>query len=185
MRKEFPDAIYWTGSLVTDADGTAKVQLAYPDALTTWRVTARAVTPDTLVGTTVARTTITKDLIVRVVTPRFLTEGDEVVVPTIVHNYLPADEDGDVTMKADGVSVPAGQAAPQPQRLEIAQAGESAERLAVRSRTGWARRSSRPPRRPTWIRDAVELTIPVLPFGLKRTAGAAARSPARASARRT
>ena len=61
--------------------------MKYPDALTTWRLTARAVTADTRVGTTVARTTTTKDLIVRVVTPRFLTEGDEVVMPTIVHNY--------------------------------------------------------------------------------------------------
>ena len=78
VRKDFPDAIFWAGNLVTDADGTATVQLAYPDALTTWRLTARAVTPDTLVGTTVARTTTTKDLILRVVTPRFLTEGDKV-----------------------------------------------------------------------------------------------------------
>ena len=30
----------------------------------------------------------------RVITPRFLTEGDEVVVPTIVHNYQPDDADG-------------------------------------------------------------------------------------------
>jgi uncharacterized protein YfaS (alpha-2-macroglobulin family) len=172
VRKEFPDAIFWTGNLVTGADGTAKVQLAYPDALTTWRITARAVTPDTLVGTTVARTTVTKDLIVRVVTPRFLTEGDEVAVPTIVHNYLPAAKVVNVAMKADGVSPPAGQPAPQPQRLEIAPAGEVrndwrflADRVgsAVFTATAATDVDS----------DAVELTIPVLPFGLKRTAGAA------------
>ena len=50
MRKEFPDAIYWVADLVTDASGTATVKVAYPDALTTWRVTARAVTTDTRVG---------------------------------------------------------------------------------------------------------------------------------------
>ncbi len=172
VRKEFPDAIFWIGNLVTGADGTAKVQLAYPDALTTWRVTARAVTPDTLVGTTVARTTVTKDLIVRVVTPRFLTEGDEVAVPTIVHNYLPAAKTVNVAMKVDGVSPPVGQPAPQPQRLEVAQAGEarndwrfSANRVgsAVFTATAATDVDS----------DAVELTIPVLPFGLKRTTGVA------------
>ncbi len=172
VRKEFPDAIYWIGNLMTGPDGTAKVQLAYPDALTTWRVTARAVTPDTLVGTTVARTTVTKDLIVRVVTPRFLTEGDEVAVPTIVHNYLPATKTVNVAMKADGVSPPPGQSAPQPQRVEVAQAGEarndwrfSADRVGSAVFTATAATDA--------DSDAVELTIPVLPFGLKRTAGVA------------
>ena len=27
----------------------------------------------------------------RVMTPRFLTEGDDVVIPAIVHNYLPGE----------------------------------------------------------------------------------------------
>jgi hypothetical protein len=172
VRKEFPDAIFWTGNLVTGADGTAKVQLAYPDALTTWRGTARAVTTDTLVGTTIARTTVTKDLIVRIVTPRFLIEGDEVAVPTIVHNYLPAAKSVNVTMTADGVTPSAGQGAPQPRRVEIAEAGEArsdwrftANRVGAAVFTGTATTDA------DW--DAVELTIPVLPFGLKRTAGAA------------
>ena len=89
VRKEFPDAIYWVADVVTDARGEATVQVTYPDALTTWRLTARGATADTRVGQAVARTTVTKDLIVRVITPRFLTEGDEVVTPVIAHNYLP------------------------------------------------------------------------------------------------
>jgi hypothetical protein len=172
VRKDFPDAIYWTGNLLTGADGTARIQLAYPDALTTWRVTARAVTADTLVGTTVARTTVTEDLIVRVVTPRFLTEGDEVVVPTIVHNYLPATKAVTVAMKADGVSVPAGETVPQPQQATIAQSGEArhdwrftANRVGSAVFTASATTDA--------DSDAVELSIPVLPFGLKRTSGAA------------
>ena len=138
MRKEFPDAIFWTANLVTGDDGTATVQLAYPDALTTWRVTARAVTPDTLVGTTVARTTITKDLIVRVVTPRFLTEGDEVVgARRSCTTTCRAAKTVTVAMKADGVVAAApDNAAPQPQRLDVAQGGEAAERLARSRRTG-------------------------------------------------
>ena len=78
VRKEFPDAIYWVADVVTDARGEASVQVTYPDALTTWRLTARGATADTRVGQAVARTTVTKDLIVRVITPRFLTEGDDV-----------------------------------------------------------------------------------------------------------
>lgn len=172
VRKEFPDAIYWTGNLVTGADGTARVQLTYPDALTTWRVTARAVTVDTLVGGTVGRTTVTKDLIVRVITPRFLTENDQVVIPTIVHNYLPSAKSIDVSMKAEGVATAAGQPAPQPQRIDVAQAGEArsdwrftADRVGTAKFTATAVADT--------DADAVELSIPVQPFGLKRTAGAA------------
>ncbi len=61
--------------------------VAYPDSLTTWRLTARAVTRETQVGMAVARTITTRDLLLRVVPPRFLTERDEVRVPAIVHNY--------------------------------------------------------------------------------------------------
>ena len=110
VRKDFPDAIYWIGDLVTGADGTAKVAIKYPDALTTWRLTARAVTTDTRAGAAVARTTTTKDLIVRVITPRFLTEGDQVVVPTIVHNYLEEPKDATITFDAKGLQPAAGTA---------------------------------------------------------------------------
>ena len=50
VRKDFPDAIFWIADLVTDAKGTATVKVSYPDSLTTWRVTARAVTQDTRLG---------------------------------------------------------------------------------------------------------------------------------------
>ncbi|MFI5076776.1 MAG: MG2 domain-containing protein, partial [Vicinamibacteria bacterium] len=108
VRKDFPDAIYWLGDLVTDTEGEARVAVKYPDALTTWRLTARAITTDTRAGSTIARTTTTKDLIVRVVTPRFLTEGDDVVIPTIVHNYRPEARTASVAMTVSGLDTPGG-----------------------------------------------------------------------------
>src|SRR6185436_12558348 len=102
VRKEFPDAIYWVADVVTDARGEASVQVVYPDALTTWRLTARGATADTRVGQAVARTTVTKDLIVRVITPRFLTEGDDVVTPVIAHNYLQGERAIDLALTATG-----------------------------------------------------------------------------------
>ena len=133
VRKDFPDAIYWIGDLVTDAAGQAKVSLKYPDALTTWRLTARAVTRDTRAGAGIARTTTTKDLIVRVITPRFLTEGDEVVVPTIVHNYLEGAKDTSVTFAAKGLEPQIAPAQPrrQPRRGSIDDERRAARRLAL------------------------------------------------------
>jgi len=67
VRKEFPDAIYWVADLDTGLSGEATVRLTYPDALTTWRLTARAVTLDTRVGAARAKTRTTKDLILRLI----------------------------------------------------------------------------------------------------------------------
>ncbi|MGE0042628.1 MAG: alpha-2-macroglobulin [Vicinamibacterales bacterium] len=166
VRKDFPDAIYWLGDLTTDAAGHARVSVRYPDALTTWRLTARAVTADTRVGVGVARTVTTKDLIVRVVTPRFLTEGDEVVLPTVVHNYRDAARQATVSMDVSGLTPASGTAGPP----TTGGLGAGAER-----RDDWTYRAGAPgdatvtaTARTESDTDAVELPIPVLPYGLHR-----------------
>ncbi|MBE3098149.1 MAG: alpha-2-macroglobulin, partial [Planctomycetes bacterium] len=177
VRKEFPDAIFWAGNLVTDQTGTAHIDVPYPDSLTTWRLTARAVTTDTRVGGALARTITTKDLIVRVVTPRFLTEGDEAAIPVIVHNYLPGSKSVAVSFKASGVSTTGEPSAERDapahaQTMVIDQGGEqrrdwrvAAERVGMAGFVGTAVTDT--------DSDAVEVTVPVLPFGLKRHAAAA------------
>jgi alpha-2-macroglobulin len=176
VRKDFPDAIFWAATVTTDAQGKATVDVPYPDALTTWRLTARAVTADTRVGAGVTRTTTTKDLILRVVTPRFLTEGDTLDMPVVVHNYLPATKNVSVTGKVTGLQAvdPAG--APldlaQTRTVQVAQGGEGtlswrlkAPTVGTAIVTGTATTEG--------DGDAVELPFPVLPFGLKREAGQA------------
>ncbi len=164
VRKEFPDAIYWVANVETDASGTATVIVAYPDSLTTWRLTARALTVDTLVGAAVARTTTTKDLILRLTPPRFLTQGDEVAVPTIVHNFLPDPQSVSLTMKAEGVTPVTDVTA---RTLQVASNGEQ--------RTDWTFRADQPGTATltgTAVAaddgDAMALSFPVLPYGLKR-----------------
>jgi alpha-2-macroglobulin len=167
VRKEFPDAIYWVGDLVTDARGQGRIAVTYPDALTTWRLTARAVTEDTRAGVGVARTTTTKDLIVRAITPRFLTEGDEVVVPTLVHNYRTDVRTAAVSMQATGL---------EPVGTHTATSGALAS--GAERRDDW-RFAARAPGTATVTAsartesdaDAVALPIPVLPYGIRRDAG--------------
>lgn len=169
VRKEFPDAIYWAGDLVTGPDGTAHVEVKYPDSLTTWRLTARAVTSDTLVGQAIARTTTTKDLIVRLVAPRFLTEGDEVVVPTIVHNYLPQTKTVSLSVTAEGVR--AAGPVPAPASFDLASGAEQrVDRRFAAATPGTAVFTSSATTDAD--RDALEISVPVLPFGVKRQAGA-------------
>lgn len=167
VRKDFPDAIHWIGDLVTDAQGHGRVSVTYPDALTTWRVTARAITTDTKAGTSIARTTTTKDLIVRVITPRFLTEGDEVVVPTMVHNYRQDTRTAQVSIESTGLQ-PVGSQAPTSGSLNSGAERRDDWRFAAKAAgpatvTATAKTDSDV--------DAVELPIPVLPFGIRREIG--------------
>jgi uncharacterized protein YfaS (alpha-2-macroglobulin family) len=132
-------------------------------------LTARAITPDTRAGVAIARTTTTKDLIVRVITPRFLTEGDEVVLPTIVHNYLAESKDTTITVRTTGLQ-PTAASGPLTTDALIASNGErrddwrfSAPAVGTATVTATAKTNS--------DGDAVELPIPIVPFGLKRESG--------------
>ncbi len=169
VRKDFPDAIHWAADVVTDARGEATVQVTYPDALTTWRLTARGTTEDTLVGHAVARATVTKDLIVRVITPRFLTEGDVVDTPVIAHNYLPDTRAIDLALSASGLRQ---DTAPGDTRVLVPAGGEA--RLDWRLTAGTAGTATVTGSGTTaGHHDAVELRVPILPFGLGRQAARA------------
>jgi uncharacterized protein YfaS (alpha-2-macroglobulin family) len=88
VRTNFVDALIWRANVVTDINGKAKVEFKIPDNLTTWRTTVRGITKQTDVGQKVNKFISRKDLLVRIETPRFLRQDDEVVISTIVHNYL-------------------------------------------------------------------------------------------------
>lgn len=88
VRSNFVDAVIWKAHIVTDSRGEAKVEFKIPDNLTTWRATARGITKETEVGQQISKVISRKDLLVRMETPRFLRMGDELVISTIVHNYL-------------------------------------------------------------------------------------------------
>ena len=169
VRKDFPDTVYWAADVITGADGSAQLKIQYPDSLTSWRLTARAVTASTAVGAARTNTITTKDLILRVVTPRFLTEGDEVTIPAIVHNYLPDAQTVAVSMKADGLTA-AGGSPTAARSVQVAQNGQR--------RTDWT--YSVNDVRPVTVTgqvtgntagDAMQVTIPVSPAGLQRNTG--------------
>ena len=105
IRKNFKDTAYWQADVVTGADGRATVKVDLPDNLTTWRATARAVTADTKVGATKYKVVARKDVIMRLETPRFVTQGDTVTLSGIVHNYLNADKATQISLEVQGAQL--------------------------------------------------------------------------------
>jgi uncharacterized protein YfaS (alpha-2-macroglobulin family) len=76
-----------------------------PDNLTTWRLTARAVTVDTSVGEARVKIVTQQSIVVQPVLPRTLTAGDRVELSAIVHNYTDAPQTLVVGLQAKSLQV--------------------------------------------------------------------------------
>ena len=108
LRKDFRNTAYWTAQLVTGDDGKASVDVKMPDNLTTWRLQARAVSGDTMVGEGLNELLSTEPLLVRPALPRFLRVGDTFELRALVRNATPKDVTVDVRLIAEGVVVKDG-----------------------------------------------------------------------------
>ncbi len=170
IRKSFPDTAYWIADLRTDALGHAEVQMSFPDSLTTWRTTARGVTRDTMVGGAVQRTIVRKDVILSIAAPRFFTEGDEVTLPVLVRNYTSSEQKARVSLQAQGVQIISG----GDREITIPSRGEGRADYRVRiTAPGKAILTAKA--LAAAESDALELTLPIEPYGLKMTSAAQKR----------
>ena len=165
VRKAFPDTLYWIADLRTGSDGGAEVKVEFPDALTTWRATARAVTADTRVGGAVNKNVVRKNLILTLATPRFLTEGDQVTIPAIVRNYLPSEKKVHVTLEAKGAEIMEG----APRDITVESRGEGRVDFKLRVLRG-SQVTLLGQALTNEESDALELPLPVYPVGVRQTA---------------
>lgn len=161
LRKDFRDLMFWTHSVRTDRNGYAKLPVTFPDNLTTWRITARGVTRATQVGQATAEVIARKDLLVRMETPRFITQGDELVIAANVHNYLATDKQVKVEFTAQGVkqekrsvtvTVPANGEKRVDWKITAPDLGTAT--LTVKALTNEES-------------DAMEMSVPIMPQGVK------------------
>jgi hypothetical protein len=109
VRGNFPDTAYWNATVTTNANGEATISTVLPDNLTTWRLLAKAVSKETLVGEGQTDVLSTKDLLIEPVTPRFFIVGDKVNLAAIVHNNTVNDLSVEVSMEGTGISIDNGQ----------------------------------------------------------------------------
>ena len=168
IRKDFKDTTFWQPDIVTGADGKAIVDVKLPDNLTTWRATVRGVTADTRVGSAILKFVARKNLILRLETPRFLTEGDTVTLSAIVHNYLDAAKAVKISIDVTGarllnassqtVTIPKQGEHRIDWRVAANQVGEV--KLLAKALTDQES-------------DGVEIPLEVIPHGLKQTTGGA------------
>ncbi|MDR2642717.1 MAG: alpha-2-macroglobulin [Planctomycetaceae bacterium] len=101
IRRNFSDTAFWNGVIETDQDGVANVEFAMPESLTSWKINVWTMSQGTRVGYGSAQIITRKDLIIRMQTPRFLVEKDQVLFTANVHNYLKSDKNIQVQLETD------------------------------------------------------------------------------------
>ncbi|MEN9265586.1 MAG: MG2 domain-containing protein [Thermostichales cyanobacterium BF4_bins_65] len=161
IRQDFRDTAAWFPNLVTNAQGIAQVSVKLPDNLTSWRLTAHAVTPDTQVGSARASVQVSKDLIARLATPRFFRTQDRLALTAVIDNKTDQPEQVRVTLETtphitlsgsptQTLTLPAQGSRRLEWGAEVVKAGSALVRVTAEGNLH---------------RDAMQLTIPVQGFG--------------------
>jgi len=145
VRSDFRATVFWQPDIRTDDNGKATVKVKYPDSLTSWKATARAVTSVNQFGTADATTRTRQPLIVRLEAPRFFVVGDTVTISAVMNNNTenemtvqPGLEPGGILSNvrlepAAALKVPANGEARADWVLKISQPGDVKLKVAARS----------------------------------------------------
>jgi len=105
VRSRFAQTAFWDPAVRTDQDGRARVTVQMPDNLTTWRMQARGITGDTMVGSAEVDVVSSLDLLVRPVLPRFFVVNDQAQIATVVHNNTQAPLEVQVSIEVEGLAL--------------------------------------------------------------------------------
>ena len=100
LRHYFPQTAYWNPAIVTDKKGEAAVKFVMPDTTTGWRLVARGITANHLVGEATARVVTKQPFSVALAAPAALTAGDKATVRGSVRNFTGAEADAAVRFSA-------------------------------------------------------------------------------------
>jgi hypothetical protein len=166
LREYFPETLLWQPSLETDSGGRARLSFKLADNITTWKMSVIASTEDGEIGTAEKEILAFQPFFIEHDPPQVLTEGDEIVLPVVLRNYLEKRQTVDLEIKPEQwfkLLTPARM------KAEIA-AGDAARQVfefrATASIDGGRQRVSAVGLDAS---DAVEKSVSVHPFGEEKT----------------
>jgi hypothetical protein len=109
-RRDAQDTAYWNGSLKTDAKGKVRIEFKMPDALTRWRITARAIalqgqaSEKGAVGDSKSYILSNQEYYLKWTGPRAFREGDKPKPAMVAFNSTNRPADGEIQIKSNGES---------------------------------------------------------------------------------
>ncbi|HEX9921160.1 MAG TPA: MG2 domain-containing protein, partial [Anaerolineae bacterium] len=169
IRGDFRDTAMWVADFTTDEEGRGTVTTTLPDNLTTWVLTARGISKETLVGDERVEIVSTKPLLVRPVAPRFFVVGDEAQLRMVVQNNTGIDLTVETLFEGTGVELMDGEAAAE---VEIAAGGRATLNYPVKA-TASEEALLRFGAQAEAFSDAVEITLPIHRHSTPETVGTA------------
>ncbi|MGK0187333.1 MAG: hypothetical protein ACI9R3_003120 [Verrucomicrobiales bacterium] len=108
MRKNFKACAYWSGELITGADGRVTVDFAAPDNLTEYHLFAVASEGAQRFGGGEASFQVNKPIMIEPGLPRFANVGDRLIAKAVVHNTSTHNGEFTVELKLDDKADHAG-----------------------------------------------------------------------------
>lgn len=169
VRQNFADSALWFTGVNTDANGKAIAKFKMPENLTGWKVNGWVVGAKTRVGSSSSTVVTKKPLLIRLLTPRFLVERDEVIISAVVHNDLPNAQTTTVKLEIDGET-----------QLEMLESKQAEQVVTIGSmgqkRVDWrckALAEGKVTVRATAVSDvasdAIQLPLPIIVYGTQTT----------------
>ncbi len=98
-RRESQAAGYWNPTVVTDENGHATIAFDLPEASTAWRLLAKGLTVDTLVGQAEEPLIVKKDLFGQLRLPLAFTDCDRADIPVTIHHTAEQKAPIEATLK--------------------------------------------------------------------------------------
>jgi uncharacterized protein YfaS (alpha-2-macroglobulin family) len=134
IRRDFRALAFWLGSVTTDANGRASVDVKLPESLTTYRIMAVAADRESRFGGGDTEVRTNKPLTLRPTFPRFLAVGDTAFFGAVVGSQLRAAGTATVTMRSLDPGVLELTAGGE-QRVEVGAGGNVEVRFSARAKT--------------------------------------------------
>jgi uncharacterized protein YfaS (alpha-2-macroglobulin family) len=104
-RRDDTDTAAWWPTLTTDATGKARVSFRMPDALTRWRMTARAISKLGVVGQSTRYVESHKDLYVKWTSPSVFRRGDSPSASVVAFNQTAAPSKVELSVQGAGLAI--------------------------------------------------------------------------------
>src|SRR5262249_28031657 len=102
VRDQFPETLLWQPEIITDDNGRASLEFDFADSITTWRMSASAVTDDGKLGSLQSGLRCFQPFVVSLHLPVSFPRNDEVELSAVVSNYLSKAQTVTLTLeKAD------------------------------------------------------------------------------------
>lgn len=99
VREQFPETMLWRPQLITDDSGRASLDVDLADSITTWRLSASAVSADGRLGALQSGVRVFQPFFVELTLPVALTRNDEIEIPAVVSNFLPKAQSVDIRLE--------------------------------------------------------------------------------------